>query len=164
MSNIQLARGLYLENVFFKKSDALIQEIIKTWQELNLLPHGTNALGRAKQVVYVVRNKDHKIIGITTAYLTKVERLQNHLFAFRGMINPRYNAPGLFIHMTSRTIEFLESIHEKIKPRPIGVIAEIENANLQLFRDVVTPSGLTFIGFSAKGHPLRVYYFDGAKY
>lgn len=138
--------------------------MIRTWQELHALPPGIDAEKRALQVVYVFRNPDHRILGISTAYLTRVERLRSYLFAYRAMIHPVYNAPGLFIHLTGKSIDFLESIHHEVSPRPIGVIAEMENQNLQKLRNVVTPSGLIFIGFSAKGNPLRVRYFKGAKY
>ncbi|MBV6647909.1 MAG: hypothetical protein KI790_20785 [Cyclobacteriaceae bacterium] len=152
-----------LENVWGKLSNETAAEIVGIWRALNALPADQDPYHRVKQVVLVARDHNNRIIGLTTAFTSYIQRLQNHFFVFRGLISPTRRIPGLFIKMTMETIKYLEAIHKSHHPRTIGVFAEIENPKLQQIKDAVTVTNLTFIGYSPKGNPIRVYYFKGAK-
>ena len=61
---------IHFENVWQDKSEELISEIIDTWHAANILPSDVDARERARQVVFVARNHEKRIVGLTTAYLT----------------------------------------------------------------------------------------------
>ena len=155
-----------INNVWQNKSDELIQEIIAFWKSHRVIPSNVDIDDRARQVVLAVRNEEEQIVGVTTSYLTKYAPLKNTFFVFRGMLAPEYRIPGLFIKMTIASIQILEKYSSKLNEteRPIGVLTEIENPGLKKTRMTKSPSGMTLIGFSAKGNPMYVYYFKGARF
>jgi len=157
--------GITFEEVFGRDDPKLAAEIIDVWGKNNMLGDSKSRAERVKQVVMVVRNKDHEIVGISTAYPTYVEKLKNTLFAFRCMLLPEFRYPGLLTKLTVKTRDHLEKIHSTYDPYCIGLIAEIQNSKLSKFRkEAVYPgSELTFIGYSKNGFQIRVYYFKGVK-
>ncbi|MEO9869474.1 hypothetical protein [Ekhidna sp.] len=158
--------SITIHDVWQKKTDELIEEIVAFWTAHNAIPPHVDINQRAHQVVLVVRNLDGEIVGVTTAYSTKYPLLKSMLFVFRGMLDPGYRIPGLFIKMTTMTIQLLER-HTKLldeRERPIGMIAEVENPNLKEARMTKSPSGMTLIGFSKKENPIYAYYFKGARF
>jgi len=157
--------GITFEEVFGKLDQDLAGELIGVWKKHNLLAESESGNTRVKQVVMVVRNKNHEIIGISTAYPIQVEQLKNKLFAFRCMLVPEYRYPGLLTKLTVMTRDFLEEVHLTYDPYCIGIITEVQNTKLNDHRkEAVYPgSGFTFIGYSKKGFQIRVYYFKCAK-
>jgi len=155
--------GLRFENVWSLKNQDLLDEIVEAWAILGVVPEGQSSMDRAKQVVYLVRNTDSKIVGISTTYISFIPKLKNKLFVYRCLIFPKYRYPGLLAMLTKMTLEYLESIHHSLNEKIIGVITEIENKSLQKLNLAVLPSGFVFIGYSKRGNPVRVYYFKGAK-
>ena len=155
--------GTRFENVWCTKDQKLLNEIVEAWDRVHAIPANQSGQERAKQVVYLVRNKNDEIIGISTAYFTFIPNLNNNLFVYRCMIFPGNNIPGLFTKITLLTIEYLESIHKSLNQKVIGILTEVENKSLQKLNLAVLPSGFVFIGYSKRGNPLRVYYFKGAK-
>lgn len=157
--------GIKFEEVFGKDDKELAGELIDVWKKHNLLSKGESGEERMKQVVFVVKNKNNEIIGISTAYPIYVEQLKNTLFAFRCMLIPEYRYPGLLTKLTVQTRDFLEEIHSTYDPYCIGIITEVQNTKLNEHRkEAVYPgSGFTFIGYSKRGFQIRIYYFKGAK-
>ena len=151
------------ENVWSIKNQELLDEIVQAWARVGAVPEGQSGLDRAKQVVYLIRDPLDKIAGISTAYIGTVPRLKNDFFIFRCMIFPEYRYPGLLFKITKMTIDYLESIHSSLNQKVVGVFTEVENEQLKKLNFAVLPSGLTFIGYSKRGNPIRVYYFKGAK-
>jgi len=151
------------ENVWSLKNQDLLDEIVDAWTKVGAIPGNQSGMDRAKQVVYIVRNAENKIIGISTAYLANVPLLKNNLFVFRCMIFPGFRIPGLLAKLTSMSLQYLESIHHSLKQKVVGVFTEVENKELHKMNYAVLPSGFTFIGYSKRGNPIRVYYFKGAK-
>ena len=155
-----------INDVWQSKSEELIEEIIAFWDARSAIPPNVDINKRAHQVVLVVRDEKNQIVGVTTSYLTNYAPLKNNFFVYRGMLAPAYRIPGLFIKMTSTTIRILEEFSKTMneKDRPIGIIAEVENPNLKEARMTKTSSGMTLTGFSKKGNPVYVYYFQGARF
>ena len=155
-----------INNVWKNQTKELTDEIVTFWNNHKAIPPNVDIYDRAKQVVIVVRNEKTEIIGVTTSYLTTYSQLKNNVFVFRGMISPSYRIPGLFIKMTIESLQILEEFSSSMNEsaRPIGVIAEMENANLRKARITKLASGMTLLGFSQKENPVYVRYFKGAKF
>ena len=150
-------------NVWSEKNQDLLDEIVDAWKQIGAIPPGQSGMDRAKQVVYLVRDENGKIVAITTAFITYFPQLKHDVFAFRALIFKENRIPGLLPKLTKMTLEYLESIHHSIDKNIIGVITEVENQSLQKLNRVVLSTGFTFIGYSKRGNPVRVYYFKGAK-
>ena len=154
---------LTFDSVWKHQDQMLTDEIIATWNRLGVLPPGVDGRIRAQQVVFVVRNEARKIVGISTAYHLRSEQLRSPMLAFRAMLDPDYRIPGLLQKLFNVTFDQLEMSSYEMFPRPLGVIVEVENPNLLKVKKAVTSTGLTFIGFSPKGFPIRVKYFRNAQ-
>ena len=140
-------------------------EVIDFWEQLKVLPSNVKAADRAKELVFMIKEED-RVVGVTTSYRMKVPFLnENHLFSFRILIHPQYRIPGLSSKLTVMTRDFLESLFLEKKTDCIGMITFAEKK--ELLRDrreaVWRASKLTFMGNTADGKQIRVYYFKGAR-
>ncbi len=164
MKPAQDKQNLVIENVWGTESDDLRRQVLALWKD-----HGgpTGDVGdeRVKQLVFVVRD-GAKVVGVSTSLKVYVRQLRNYLFAVRLMIAPDYRLPGLEAKLLVITRDFLESIHAGDAENPaIGVITLVENPRLKAARNeaVWRASRMVYIGNSKEGHPIRVYYFKGAR-
>ncbi|MEM6644302.1 MAG: hypothetical protein AAF616_15090 [Bacteroidota bacterium] len=158
--------NLEIEKVLGEKSDELLFQIAKIWSQTGALPKHIDPIDRAKEAVLIAREEDKRIIGVTTSRIVEYAQLKNHFFMIRGFIVPQFRIPGLFMKMIKQTMCDLESysltLREPVKP--IGILAEVENAKLKSARLTRLASGLTLQGFSSKGNPIYVYYFQGTRF
>jgi hypothetical protein len=120
---------------------------------------------RLRQLVFVAETEKGEVTAISTAFKTYIQQLGHYLYAFRCMVVPGLNIPGLDAKIVLETRDFLESIHENDLPnKPIGMITLVENPELKKRNHAVWPaSGMVYIGTSKEGHHIRVYYFKGAR-
>ena len=162
----QISRqSIIFKNMWRKSHSDIAEEIIALWKQLNPDMSENDAAQRLTQLVYVAKNENNQVVGIATAFKSHIKQLNNYLYAFRVMIVPAYRIPGLATKLTVMTRDFLEGIHhEESTDRCIGIITLIENEGMKLARrEAVFPdSGLTYIGNTANGSHIRVYYFKGA--
>lgn len=158
--------NIAIYDVWKDKTPELLQEIVDTWDQAKALPKSVDPIKRANEVVLIVRTDSHQIIGVTTAVKTYYPQLKNDLFFIRGFILPEFRIPGLFAKMITQTLAKLEAsfLQSKDEKRPIGAIAEIENARLKQANVTKLVSGMTLLGFSQKDNPIYVYYFRGSRY
>lgn len=120
---------------------------------------------RSEEVVFQVVKED-AIIGISTAKAVNLPHFGNvNFYNFRMLIHPEHRIPGLADKLTVDTISFLENLYLKNESDCIGVLAVLENNELNNKRReaVFSSSGLTFVGNSKNGAQIRIKYFKGAK-
>jgi hypothetical protein len=165
MKSAQDNQNLVFENFWKKDVSAVSAGILKVWTDHGG-PIGGKALERLKQLVFVVRTEEGVVVGISTAFKVYVKQLRNHFYAIRLMLVPDFRIPGLTSKLLVSTRDFLESIHTTDNEDPaIGIITLVENDRLKERRnEAIWPaSGMVYIGNSAEGHHIRVYYFKGAR-
>ena len=141
------------------------QEVIQFWQELKALPAKVKPEDRAKELVMMAK-KDGQVIGVTTSFRSQVPFLNNKcLFTFRILVHPKFRVPGLTSKLTVMTRDFLESLYLGNKTACIGMITFVENQQFIQHRNeaVWRASKLTFVGNTAEGKQIRLYYFKGAR-
>ena len=139
--------------------------VIKYWEKLGALPKNVKAADRAKELVMMAK-KDDQVIGVTTCYPSQIKFLNNKFFfAFRILIHPHHRIPGLSHKLTAMTRDFMESQFLEEKTERIGLIAFVEKKEViqYLSQAVWKSSGFIFIGNTADGRQIRIYYFEGAK-
>ncbi|HKI47973.1 MAG TPA: GNAT family N-acetyltransferase [Desulfobacteria bacterium] len=155
-----------IENVWQRVSPDLKKEIVRFWAGTTALTIQAEALERAEEVVFVVRNLSRKIVGVCTAKKIFSERLNNHVYFYRTMIDPGYRRHGLAIDLLIKTRDFLEGqFKQEVERESIGILLTLENEDLnRTFRKAVWPrTGFIFIGYNRNGHQVRIYYFEGAE-
>jgi hypothetical protein len=63
-----------------------------------------------------------------------------------------------------KTRDFLEEVHHNDAEKCIGLVALVENEDMKKkLRAPILASGFVYIGNSAAGHHIRVYYFKGSR-
>jgi hypothetical protein len=162
--DLQFKQKVTFENVWKKDDRALHEEVVAIWKKFSTL-NDEKMDERTSQLVYVVRNEENKIIGISTAFKAYIKQLKSHFYVYRCLITPGYGIPGMDAKLTVMSRDFLESIHEQDQPdKAIGLITLIHNPKLKERNLAIWPaSGFAYIGNSKEGKHIRVYYFKGAR-
>jgi hypothetical protein len=120
---------------------------------------------RVNEVVFVVRNGEGEIGGVSTARPVQVALLNdNYFYEFRCFVAPPFRAPGLDSLLAVKTKSFLEQ-HRDSGPKFKGVLMVIENEEIkkQRTKAIWPASGMVFVGYSPLGHHIRVGYFKGVR-
>lgn len=135
------------------------------WRKYRALETEEQIQKRSQQIVYVVRNRNGEVGGVSTARPVQVAALNNHFFyEFRCFIAPEFRAPGLDSLLTAKTKEFLERLpNPESRFKGMVVIVEHEELKKQRTKAVWPVTGLVFAGYNSKGHHVRVAYFKGAR-
>ena len=165
MKPAQDRQNLVFENVWERSPDNLREQVQALWQAHGG-PTGTAAEERSKQLVFVVKDANGSVVGVSTGFKVYIRQLRNYFFAIRLMIIPGYRIPGLTSKLLVSTRDFLESIYSRDGTNPaIGIITLVENPRIRENRnEAIWPaSGMVYIGNSGEGHHIRVYYFKGAR-
>ena len=153
------------EVVWGKVSPDVREDVIRIWTE-HMRFSAEEIDDRLSQVVVVMKNPAGRVVGVSTAYKTYIHQLRNYLFACRLLIVPEYRRENLAPSLLVLTRDFLESVYDQDAVNPaIGVITLVENEYVRRTRTdaIWTASKMVYIGNSKQGHPIRVYYFKGAR-
>ena len=139
-------------------------ELAAFWLEHKALADVERANARAQQAVCVLRDANGALCGVATALVRILPRLRQPMYYFRMFIAPDQRRQQQALPIFRAACAILEAANAD-KPESLGVLLEVENPDLaRLFSHAVGQrTGATFIGYSPRGHQLRVVYFDGAK-
>jgi hypothetical protein len=121
---------------------------------------------RLSEVALVGTGPAGVLCGVSTAYLQHNDQLGAELWHIRAFVSAPHRAgnlaTNLFFGTQALTRErFLSGSHPDVP----GAIIEVENPALQrTFPEAIwRPSGFAFVGESANGAHVRVYWFPGAR-
>lgn len=158
---------VYIEDVWQKMTPALVDQVVKFWDDNKMLRPGFSSAERARQVVLIVRSKaEKKIIGLSTAELITFKQLNNNNFyMYRSIVLPGFRHPGLASKIIVGTRDLLEAYNKTVTVNAcIGMITFVENPRIQEFRReaIWMASKMAYIGMDKQGRHIRVYYFKGA--
>jgi len=139
-------------------------ELAAFWLSNKAMADAERANARAKQAVCVLRDENGTLCGVATAMLRILPRLRQPTYYFRMFIAPDYRRQQQALPIFRAACEILEAANAA-KPESLGVLLEVENPDLaRIFSHAVgARTGAAFIGYSPRGHQLRVVYFKGAK-
>ena len=120
---------------------------------------------RSGQIVFIVRDVDGGIMGVSTAGPIQMPLFNNNYFyEFRCFIAPPFRAPGLDSMLAAKTKAFLATQEESItKYKGLVMIIQNEEMRNQRTKAVWPATGMVFAGYTAQGHHIRVGYFKGAR-
>lgn len=154
-----------IQNIWENISDSNEEEIIQFWLKSGALHNYQQAQERLKQVIFIARNNDNDIVGISTAYKQYNQPLENYFYYMRAFIHPNYRQSGIARSFALGIIEFFETrFLQKIESDVIGIFLETENQAIKANRKeaIMEKTGFVYIGKNEKGDHLRVRYFKGA--
>ncbi len=151
------------ETVWNACTPALVDEIVGFWTQENALPENGNANERAKQTIVLARDGDGRIAGICTAYLRTVPRLGQPMYYFRMYFSTAHRRSYSIIPLMKEAQKALSEYNRSLPvPESLGVVMEVENADLRSHATASWPLGFNFIGYSPKRLPLYAHYFADA--
>lgn len=158
-------KDLLFECIWNKGSAREIAGVQAMWRKYRALETEDRIENRSKQIVYILKNQGGEVCGVSTARPVQAKWLNNHEFyAFRCFIAPPFRAPGLDTLLAVKTKTFLEE-QEGSGTKFKGMLMIIENQELkkQRTKAVWTASEMVFVGYTSKGHHIRVGYFKDAR-
>ncbi|MEH6638810.1 MAG: hypothetical protein V7717_06030 [Porticoccaceae bacterium] len=160
--------GLAFEFVWQNVTSELIEEAKNFWVSENAIPASGDVESRARQLMVVVRDSEHKIIAVSTAECLPIPQLLNNMFYyFRCFVSSSRRQEGLLMEMCHKAREythpqFLSGENTEAK----GFYYSLESEILREMRTeaVLTVGGIdhSFIGLDNRGRRLFVGWFDGA--
>lgn len=156
-------REITFQNAYCTNDQMLKEEVILFWKKSDVLDDFTRQQ-RADEVVYIVRDGESNIIGVSTVAKMIHEPLDNYIYLFRCFIAAIDRAPGLDTQLIIKTKDFLESIYNTETPMAVGLLVVVQSEQLKKWNKAVwSGSDMMYIGNTTDGDPVRIYYFKGAK-
>lgn len=157
--------NVVFQNVWGGVPTADSEQVIRVWDQYGG-PAGKEAQERLGQLVFLVKDAEGHVLGMSSARKTYVPHLRNHFFIIRLMVLPGCAVPNLSSQLLISTRDFVESIHgDDTKDPAVGLLMIVQNEAVKKLRnEAIWPaSGMVYIGNDKEGHHMRVYYFHGAR-
>lgn len=159
-------QGLTVIPVWRQVGPELRDELVALWQGAAAIPDAATAHKRAAQAVCIARDADGAVCAVGTAVVRVLPRLRQPMYYYRQFFAPSFRGQGRAISFLNEARRVLQAYNATLPaPESLGVLLELENPQLaRHYTLAYDPSAdSTFIGYSPRGLPLRVTYFDGAR-
>lgn len=158
--------SIQLVPVWKQVTPELQAELVAFWAAHKAIAQPDLAAARANQAVCVGRDAHGRIVAVGTAFVRVLQRLRQPMYYYRQFFAPAIRGQGQAIAFFNRARQILQA-HNAALPEPecLGVLLELESMMLAKHYDLayVAAADSTFIGYSPRGLPLRVSYFEGAR-
>jgi hypothetical protein len=140
------------------------QDILELWAREGVLGTEESAR-RLTEVLLVATDAQHRLAGVSTTYLQRNEQLRAELWYARVFVATEHRRSGLAIALAHAARDYLvERYATGTDRRGIGILFEVESEILKRFlpQAVWPRTQFAFIGETARGSHVRVYYFPEA--
>jgi hypothetical protein len=135
------------------------------WQRNGAFGDGPQAELRAAQAVCVGRDAQGAVCAVGTAVVRVLPRLRQPTYYYRQFFDPAQRGQRQTVPFANRAKAVLQDYNAALpKPESLGVLVELESKLLasRYTKAHEADAGYTFIGYSPRGLPLFVSYFQGA--
>lgn len=152
--------------VWKQVTPALASELIAFWARNRALSDPTKAAERAAQAVLVGRDDDGQIWGVGTATLGIVPSFGQPTYLYRQFFGVEHRGQKQTMPFLVRARQVLEDYNASLADaESVGVMIELQNDAMSArYQDMYEQEPAAhFIGWSPRGHQLRMLYFKGAK-
>lgn len=152
--------------VWKQVTPALVQELADFWREHRAIASEAEAALRAQQVVCIARDQAGALCGVGTAVVKLLPRLCQPTYYYRQFFAKSLRGRQQELAFFRRCKQVLQDYNGDLpRPESLGLLLEVENAKIAAaYRRAVEPGfDAVFIGYSPRGLPLRVSYFDNAR-
>jgi hypothetical protein len=141
------------------------QDLVDLW-----VGEGALDLERARtrlpEVLHVACDRDGRPVGVSTAYLQHNAQLGMDLWYFRAFVVAAHRRSDLALTLALEGRDHLrERFVSGADVRAAGIVYEVQNGMLRRhFTEAVWPrTDFAFVGLTARGAPVRVHFFPGAR-
>ena len=165
-ANGELGFGLEVVPVWKDVTPVLLAELVALWRNTHAIADPTRALQRARQAVCVARDEAGAVCGVGTAIVRVPPRLRQPVYYYRQYFAPHVRGRKLAVPFFNRAREVLRDYNATLPaPESLGVLLELENRQLAAHytRAWEPAADSAFIGYSPRGLPLRVSWFEDAR-
>ena len=152
-------RDYRISSVYGRVDAELTDELVDFWLRNGALPDAQTARQRAPQVVFVARNTEGRIVGVTTVYVA-APKGRGRYYIYRMFIQPTDRVYGMMTFLTAKTRDHLGGLD--IPEKPKGVVAVTENPKLMrpAARREFERTGFTHSGKTGRGFDIWISDFD----
>lgn len=157
--------SIAIHPVWQQVTPVLVDELVAFWGQHHALPDMATARQRAQQVVCVARDGAGAVCGVGTAAVKVLPRLRQPTYYYRQFFAPSLRGRHQELAFFQRCKQVLAEYNAGLeRPESLGLLLEIENSKIAAaYRQAVVPGfEAVFIGYSPRGLPLRVSYFEDA--
>jgi GNAT superfamily N-acetyltransferase len=164
---VQPARLLQVYERHTPQTDAAIVEF---WKAQGALPRQDDdfVLQRLSEVLFVVVNDQHEVVGVCSGVPAYFEQIRNHFLYFRVFVRPDWRglnrgvASGLFY----ATYDLFDELRALNGQSIIGVLTVYESRHLNGVVDFYHSAqhrNQVFIGWTPRDEQIRVSYFNDVR-
>ena len=154
------------QQVLNNLSSELENEIIDFWFTEGAMNDRVAASERLKEVLFIARDQENKIVAASSSYKQHNEQLQNTFSYMRAFVPERFNETDIAQQLLLHVRNLLESEYQHGKlENSKGLLLEIsQEAIHKRYPEAIWPeSEMVYIGKNPTGAHQRVYYFKDAK-
>ena len=144
----------------------LARELVAFWRDNKAISDESAATRRVEQAVCIARDEAGALCGVGTAMVKVLPRLRQPTYYYRQFFARSLRGRQQELAFFLRCKQLLQDYNGNLpRPESLGMLLEIENAKIAAaYRRAVEPGfDAVFIGYSPRGLPLRVSYFDNAR-
>jgi hypothetical protein len=144
----------------------LAQELMAFWRDHQAIGADAAAAARALQAICVARDASGALCGVATAVVKVLPRLRQPMYYYRQYFAKALRGQHQERPFYLRAKQVLQDYNAALdKAESLGILLEVENAKIAAASRRAHEPGFdaTFIGYSPRGLPLRVSYFEGAE-
>ena len=139
-------------------------ELVALWRSNHAIADPARAALRARQAVCIARDAGGGIVGVGTAIVRVLPRLRQPVYYYRQFFAPSLRGHKQALPFFNQARQVLQRHNASLAtPESLGVLLEVENRQLAAHytRAYEPAADSAFIGYSPRGLPLRVSYFEG---
>ena len=149
----------------WRRSDPAIERDAELyWQREGMLRPGADVALRLAQLCSVAYVGDG-LAGLTTVNIREIDFLHCKLAMFRCAVSRSFRMQHIASRLTVFTRDILEAwSRDHPEEEVLGLGCVVQSRTLVEHRSqAMWPDGLAFVGYTAQGHQMRVYWFRHAK-
>lgn len=148
--------------VWKQVTPALESELVAFWARNRALG-GEQAQQRASQAVCIGRDDQGGLCAVGTATVRVLPRLRQPAYYYRQCFDTAQRGQRQTVPFMQRVREVLQAYNASLpSPESLGLLVELENAQLAARYNKASEAGFHFIGYSPRGLPLFVSWFEDA--
>lgn len=148
-----------LHYVYGRTSAEQRREIIDFWKRSNALGDEQASADRARQVVFMVRNADDRLVGVSTVYIADFMHPGQRFYFYRMFIQPEDRVPGMMRFVTLRSRDMLQAEYTPGSPRGIVIVTENRKLMRAGMKRMFERNGWQYVGRGPRGNDLWLWPF-----
>ena len=141
----------------------LKSELMAFWERTRALGGAAQAQARAEQAACIGRDAEGRVCAVGTATVRVLPRLRQPTYYYRQFFDAAQRGQRQTVPFAGRVREVLQAYNAALpQPESLGLLVELESKLLAARYTRASEAGFHFIGYSPRGLPLFVSWFEDA--